>query len=260
VSDLENPLAWRVERALQLAWPALEQQICGDWLARFAPGVSRRSNSANPLRAHLRNVDADIAACEHAFRARGQRAMFRIPAIVEAGVDERLDRANYQWEGESVTLYADLAPEVERDAGVTISSRPEPAWLAALAQLQGQTPEQAAIYAGVVGSIALPAGFIGLREEGEWAALAYGAIHDGLLCCESVVAHPQKRGRGLARRMMKALFAWGAAQGARDVCLQVTADNGPGLALYRRLGLNTELYRYHYRREAAGREAVGGKQ
>jgi ribosomal protein S18 acetylase RimI-like enzyme len=121
-----------------------------------------------------------------------------------------------------------------------------------MANLQGQTPEQAAIYRGVVGSIVLPAGFAGLREDGEWAALAYGAVHDGLLCCESVIAHPQKRGRGLARRMMKALFAWAGIHGARDVCLQVAGDNGPGLALYRSLGLGRELYRYHYRREAVG--------
>jgi len=253
VSELESALEWRVERALQLAWPALEQQICGDWLARFAPGVSRRSNSANPLRAHLRHVDADIAACEQAFHVRGQPAMFRVPAIVETSVDERLDRRNYQWEGESVTLYGELEADAERDAGVTIASRPVPAWLAAMAELQRHTPEQAAIYAGVVRAIALSAGFVGLREEGEWAALAYGAVHDGLLCCESVIAHPQKRGRGLARRMMKALFAWAAARGARAVCLQVAADNGPGLALYRNLGLKTVLYRYHYRREATGR-------
>ena len=130
-----------------------------------------------------------------------------------------------------------------------INARPQPAWLAALASLQGQTPEQAAIYARVVQSLAIPAGFAGLNEDGEWAALAYGAIHDGLLCCESVVVDRNRRGRGLARRMMTALLAWGAESGARDACLQVAADNVAGLALYRNIGLRTELYRYHYRRE-----------
>jgi N-acetylglutamate synthase len=31
--------------------------------------------------------------------------------------------------------------------------------------------------------------------------------------------------------------------------LQVAADNVAGRALYRKLGFDTELYRYHYRRE-----------
>ncbi len=244
----ENLPAWRVERALQMAWPALAEQSCGDWLARFAPGVSRRSNSANPTRAELTDIDADIAACEAAYRARGAPAMFRLPSIVAPAADERLARLNYAVEGDSVTLYADLAPAA-RDAGVGISARPDSCWLAAMAKMQGQTDDQAAVYRRVVGSITIPAGFAWLRADGEWAALAYGAVHDGLLCCESVVAHPRQRGRGHARRMMKALLAWGAEQGARDVCLQIAADNVPGLALYRGLSLTTELYRYHYRRK-----------
>jgi GNAT superfamily N-acetyltransferase len=244
----DNALAWRAERALQMAWPAVEEQARGDWLARFAPGVSRRSNSANPTRPDLRSVDANIAACEALYRARNAPAMFRLPAIVAPAADERLARLNYAIEGESITLYAELGPEA-RDPGVEINTQPRPAWLAAMAALQGQTAEQAAIYARVVQSLAIPVGFAGLREDGAWAALAYGAIHDGLLCCESVIVDRSRRGRGHGGRMMKALLAWGAERSARDVCLQVAADNAPGLALYRSLGLRTELYRYHYRRE-----------
>ena len=248
MTEREDSLVWRVERALQLAWPALAEQACGDWLARFAPGVSRRSNSANPTRADLRNIEADIAVYEQAYRARGAAAMFRLPSIVAPAADERLARLGYAVEGESQTLYGDLAPSAAPDSDVWLSMRPDSAWLAAMAALQGQRPQQAAIYKGVVESIGISAGFAGLREDGEWAALAYGAVQDGLLCCESVIVDPRRRGRGHARRMMSALFAWGAGQGARDVCLQVAADNGPALALYRSLGLRTELYRYHYRR------------
>jgi N-acetylglutamate synthase len=244
----DESLAWRAERALQMAWPAVEEQACGDWLARFAPGVSRRSNSANPTRPDPRDVDADIAACEALYRARNAPAMFRLPTIVAPAADERLARLNYIVEGESITLHAELQP-ASRDPDVEIAPRPQSAWLAAMVALQGQAPEQAAIYARVVQSLAIPAGFAGLREDGAWAALAYGAIHDRLLCCESVVVDRSRRGRGLARRMIAALLSWAAEHGARDVCLQVAADNAPGLALYRSLGLSTELYRYHYRRE-----------
>jgi ribosomal protein S18 acetylase RimI-like enzyme len=114
---------------------------------------------------------------------------------------------------------------------------------------QGRAPEQAATYRRIVEAIVIPAGFVGLREDGEWTALAYGAIHDGLLCCESVVVDPLRRGRGYGRRMMSGLFAWGLARAAQAVCLQVSAGNDAGLALYRGLGLSRELYRYHYRRE-----------
>jgi N-acetylglutamate synthase len=249
VNARDDDLCWRVERALQLAWPALEEQACGDWLARFAPSVSRRSNSANPVRAEFGDLAADIATCEALYRTRKAPALFRVPTIVSPGVDERLDRLNYRVEGETVTLFADIAAAAARSPGVTIVRRPESDWLAAMAALQAQTPDQATIYRRIIESVTIPAGFAGLRVEGEWAALAFGAIHDGLLCCESVVVDTRRRGRGHARAMMTTLIAWGAEQGARAICLQVAADNAAGRALYRALGLSRELYGYHYRRQ-----------
>lgn len=247
--SIDVATAWSAERALQMAWPAVEEQPRGDWLARLAPGVSRRANSANPMCAAPRNVEADIAACEALYRARGLPALFRLPSIVEPAADARLNQLGYTIEGETLTLRGELAPAGPRDPDIAIAARPEAPWLAAMAELQGQTQEQAAVYRRVVESIAVPAGFASLREDGQWAALAFGAVHEGWLCCESVVAHPRRRGRGHARRLLTALLAWGAENGARGVCLQVAADNAPALALYRGLGLASELYRYHYRRE-----------
>ena len=58
--------------------------------------------------------------------------------------------------------------------------------------------------------------------------------------------------RGSGRRLLAAVNAWGAASGAEAVCLQVEASNPAGRALYARLGVTTELYRYHYRRQPGG--------
>jgi hypothetical protein len=106
MTERENDLAWRVERALLHAWPAIEEYSRGDWLVRLAPGVSRRSNAANPTRADLRNIDADIAACEALYRAHSAPAMFRLPTIVDPAADRRLARLNYVVEDEVATLYA----------------------------------------------------------------------------------------------------------------------------------------------------------
>ena len=74
------------------------------------------------MRATFRNIDADIAACEALYRARGAPALFRVPAIVAAAADERLDRLNYLVEGETITLYAELAPAAARDPAVAIAA------------------------------------------------------------------------------------------------------------------------------------------
>lgn len=245
----ERPLAWRVEDCCHNAWPALRQAMFGDWLLRFAGGVTRRANSANPLRPVLQDIDASIAAAERLYRAQGLPTLFRIPAIIDPAMDASLDRLGYTMEGETVTLCGDLASIAARpDPDVEAQAQPSADWLAAMARLQGHTPDRALTYRRIVESIAIPALFCGLRQDGQYVALAFGAAHDGLLCFESVITDAARRGRGHGRRVLGTILAWGARSGAETACLQVQADNAPALKLYRGLGLTTELYRYHYRR------------
>jgi len=119
-----------------------------------------------------------------------------------------------------------------------------------MARLQGHTPAHRAIYRRLVRAIAIPARFALLTVDGMPAALAYGAIHDGLLCYESVITDPCRRRQGCARRVIASLALWARDSGATGACLQVEAGNTPARALYRDLGL-VELHRYHYRREPA---------
>ena len=74
-----------------------------------------------------------------------------------------------------------------RDPEVVLTAKPEPAWLDTMTAAQGHTGERAATYRAIVGAIALPTAFVALHHEGQLASLAYGAIHDGFLMCESVI-------------------------------------------------------------------------
>ncbi len=92
-----------------------------------------------------------------------------------------------------------------------------------------------------------PAAFAIRSDESGIAALAYGAIQNGLICYELVVTDPSRQRRGYARRVISSLAAWAADQGVRGACLEVEAANAPARVLYEGLGF-AELYRYHYRR------------
>ena len=130
-----------------------------------------------------------------------------------------------------------------------LASQPTSEWFAGMARLQGQAAEFHAIYRQIVGSIVLPAAFAELAVDGEPVALAYGAIHRGMLCYESVVTDAQRRRQGYSRRVLAALARWAKQQGATGATLQVEADNTPARALYHSIGMTTELHRYHYRRQ-----------
>jgi ribosomal protein S18 acetylase RimI-like enzyme len=245
----DDAMIWRMERAFLLAWPAPRRETIGDWLVQFAPGVSRRANSANPSRFPIRDLDSTMAECERRYRAANQPVLFRVLSTTESAVAKRLDQLGYTSEGETTTLHAPIeATERVRDSEVLLTAKPEAVWLDTMTSAQGHTGERASTYRAIVGAIALPTAFVALRHEDQLASLAYGAIHDGFMMCESVITRAAYRNRGYVRRLLTTLFAWGAEQKAQTVCLQVQTDNTPAVALYRGLGLKNTLYSYHYRR------------
>jgi N-acetylglutamate synthase len=243
-------LQWRVEETCLNAWPALRQVLLNGWVLRFSEGLTRRANSANPLRGPRETGSCLTATCETLYHRRQLPTIFRLPSIIDADLDERLDEAGYGREGESCVRYGDLsAVEAASDPDVQLLPRPTREWFAAMGALQNHTPEQRRLYRRIVGAIAIPAAFAGVSVEGEFVAVAYGAIHDRLLCFESVITNPRRQRRGYGRRVIASLAAWAKDQGAEGACLEVEAHNAAALALYDVVGLKTELYRYHYRRE-----------
>lgn len=244
----ERALEWRVEEACLNAWPALREVLLDGWVLRFSEGLTRRGNSANPLGPVS---EVDLRACETLYRRLGLPTIIRVLSLIDPSVDDRLAKAGYTGEGESCVLYGPIEDiEAARDPDVGLLDEPTPEWFGAMAVLQNHSSDQAATYRRIVGQLAIPAAFAALSDEGGIVALAYGALHNGLLCYESVITDRLRRRRGWGRRIIKALAAWARDQGAVGVCLEVEAHNAPARALYDAIGLKTELYRYHYRREA----------
>jgi N-acetylglutamate synthase len=244
--------AWQVEQACLNAWPALRSAVFGPWLLRFGEGLSRRTNSVNPMSDGAATIAADLGYFAELYAEQGFPLIVRLPTLLSPAVGRELEACGFAPEGETCTLYRDLAgARVSDDPDVTIGSAADAHWLAAIARLQQQSPVHAPVYARVIDAIALPTGFVSLRRDETIVAAAYGVLHDGLLVCESVVVDAALRGHGLGRRLMHALFAWAISNGAKAVCLQVVADNTAGRALYASLGFETELYRYSYMKAAA---------
>jgi N-acetylglutamate synthase len=244
-------LPWRIDEASFNAFPSLKQVLFGSWLMRFSAGLTRRANSVNPRDPACPGIAAAIAAGEVLYRAQGLPTIFRVPSIVDPALDRELALRGYASEGESCVLYGAIDKLAAlADPAVRLLETPEAGWLAAMAALQGHNRAQRAIYRSIVGAIAIPARFALLAIDGVPAALAYGAIHDGLLCYESVITDPRHRRQGLARRVIASLASWARDSAATGACLEVDAGNTPARVLYADFGLS-ELYRYHYRREPA---------
>jgi GNAT superfamily N-acetyltransferase len=172
----------------------------------------------------------------------------RLPSVLGEDPDRLLETHGYTAEGSSLTLIGPALAQAHGD--VDLSPIASPAWLSALNRINGREDDKAAVFDAVLAAIDAPAAYAEVTREGQIVAGAYAVVFDGWLCLEAVATDPAWRGRGLAGQVVSTLMAWGAAQGARAAGLQVQADNAPALKLYRRLGFERELYRYHYRRRA----------
>ena len=247
-------LEWRAEETCLNAWPALREVLLNGWVLRFSEGLTRRANSANPLRPVLH---VDLRACGALYRRLGLPTIVRVVSLIDPLVDNCLAEAGYAEEGQSCVLYAPIEDvEAARDPDVRLLDEPTDEWFAVMAALQNHSGEQAETYRRIVGRLAIPAAFAVLSDEGGAVALAYGALHNGLLCYESVITDSRRRRQGGGRRIVKALATWARDRGAVGACLEVEAHNTPARALYDAIGLKRELYRYHYRREPVSMPVV----
>jgi ribosomal protein S18 acetylase RimI-like enzyme len=251
LSDIH--LAKRVEEACLNGWPALREVVFDGWLIRLADGHTRRTNSVNLLSSGTLPLDHKIRYCESVYTSQGLPTIFCIPTTADPALSRALDQRGYgPPEDESCVLCADFAetsPHLAFDVLLEEGFPGEP-WLRTLARLHEQSAPAQDAHRKILRSLSVPSVFAAVRlDDGRFGALAYGAVHDGLVCVNSVVTDPAFRRQGLARKAVAAVLAWAQERcGATGACLAVVADNAPARALYRDLRFDHEVYRYHYRR------------
>jgi N-acetylglutamate synthase len=248
-------LARRVEEACLNGWPALRQVWFDGWLLRFSEGHTRRSNSVTPVAPGSRNLPSKIAYCEALYAWAGLPLIFRVPTMAETGLDGALTARGYAAEDETCVIYRDLGRGLpERGDAELSEGMPSETWLDAHARFTGSAASGQSVQQKILEALAVPAVFAATRTaDGRIASLAFGAVHDRIVCLNLVATDPALRRQGLSRRTVSAVLAWARAAGAAAACLPVVASNTPAIALYRTLGFDTELYRYHYRRRAEPR-------
>jgi ribosomal protein S18 acetylase RimI-like enzyme len=246
-------LAWRIEEACLNGWPALQSLVFDGWQLRFSRGHTRRANSISLLHASTQDVDTKIGYCEKLYAAHGLPAIFRLSSLSADDIDAALDRRGYSLrEDEACVLYRDFLADPAPAAAETVIVQPQPgeAWLEALANIQGLSAGAQTTGEAIFNAVALPAAYsASLAPDAKVAAVAFGAVHDGIVCVNAVGTDPSFHRQGYARRAVGAILAWAQSDvGARGACLPVMAQNAAGIAFYHALGFHTEISRYAYRR------------
>jgi len=247
-------LAARVEEVCMNAWPALQEIHYDGWLIRLADGQTRRTNSVNILYEGKLPDEAKVAYCEDVYRRHGLPSHFRILSTAGESMDRLLERLGYDAQDQTSTLFMDFARHAPAPPQIAVEMTPDAPtaeWLAARAQISGQTRSETAKVEKILQHLALPAVFAAVRDDdGVVRSVAKGAVHDGIVCLNLVATDTALRRRGYSRECLGAILCWAKQGGANGACLQVVSTNAPAIALYQSLGFTQELYRYHYRHRA----------
>lgn len=236
----------RLEEISFRAWPAQIVESHAGWLRRFNNGYTKRANSINAL-TPIAEIDPEIIeTLEAPYLARGLPPIWRITPLAPPATDGVLAARNYQRIEESRLQLAPLDGSLVADPAVSIASHPSPDWLTGFAERSPVSPAHRPAMTRMLQSIAPPVAFAVVEEADQPLAFALGVVegcHVGLF---DILVSPTARRRGLARRLLRSVCAWGYAQGARSAYLQVVDTNAAARPLYVQHGFKT-VYSYWYR-------------
>lgn len=245
-----------LQRAMLLAWGAVERSTLGDWQLRASAGFTQRGNSVVPVGSPGLPLTDAVDRVEDWYAARTLPACFALagpegfqPADDPLGAV--LLSRGYTTGGRTLALTQRTSAVAALDPGgppVTITADLTPEWLQAYRRSRATvsgTTEQVLLDADHVrfGGITPgsgPSQRLGARTPDAAgtlpvavARLSVGAGWAGL---GAVWTDPAYRSQGLATHLTARLAAHAQAGGTDLVHLQVEADNGQALRLYRRMG------------------------
>ena len=220
------------------------------WLLRLSPGVAKRGRSVNPHFGSSLPLERKIAYCENVYAQQALPILFRItPWSRPAELDAALGARGYVAFGETLVQATalDRPPALPDHADSVLVEAPDAlAFVEAVGELRKSTPLQREAHRERLANSMLGKRHAVVRAEGQVVCTAQIAVEDDLAGVFDVVTAPHARRRGYATLACASLLSWAWQHGAQAAYLQVTADNTPAIASYRRFGFAT-VYTYHYR-------------
>lgn len=239
-------LARRAESAgLNATAPPQQLDLAG-WLIRLSPGKAKRARCVNALQAGALPLEEMLARCRQSFDAAGLPLILRLtPFSQPSDLDARLAALGWiSFDAADVMVLDRIAPRAQDPA---LQALDAPAYAALVGALRGSTAVEIAAHAERMLAAPVPHQGFALRDA-DGALLSCGQIvrEEDIVGLYDILTPAERRCRGHAEHLCRALLAEAQRAGATEAYLQVGSDNDAAKRLYARLGFRF-AYRYHYR-------------
>ena len=221
------------------------QLLYDGWLLRLLPGKAKRARSVNAVYPSMRALAEKLAYCEQLYRRHQLPLVFRITPFSEPStLDAELERMGYPKFDLTAVEAADIDPsKLSRGPAEPMDLA---AWVEAVGQLRGSPAQHRASHLERLQSSPLQHLALAIRQGGSVVATGLTIVEDGWAGLFDIVTSPAARRQGYGQQLVHGLLKAAWDLDARQVYLQVTANNTPARTLYARLGF-TERYQYWYR-------------
>ncbi len=240
----------RIEEAGLNALQTQRQLFYDGWILRLSPGVAKRGRSVNAHFGSSLPLVAKILYCENTYAREGLPALFRItPFSKPADLESALAARGYDSFGETLVqaVALDRPPALPMLADAVELDAPDTSdFIDAVGELRDSTPLQREAHRERMQNSPLGKRHAVVRAGGRVVCTAQIAIEGELAGVFDVITAPDARRRGYATLACASLLSWAWQHGANAAYLQVSADNTPAVASYRKFGFKT-VYTYHYR-------------
>jgi N-acetylglutamate synthase len=241
----------KLEEIALNAWPAIETIQLDGWVIRYANGVTKRSNSVNPIYASSQNIEEKIDFCEKFYRSKGIPVCFKITEIAQPTcLDEMLDARGYVHKFEVFIQTMDISKfNININKNIHLLEETDDLWLDHYIKMNGSKPADNPVFKQIIDCIRFPKSLFTLTLNEVVIGCGLGVVEDEFLGLFDIVIDPQYRNQGFGKLLVENILKWGKNLGAETAYLQVLADNAPAIRLYEKVGFKEE-YRYWYRIKA----------
>lgn len=238
----------QIEEISMNAWPALQTIHYDGWIIRFADGVTKRSNSINPLYSSNLNIHSKIDYCERLYRSKNLPVCFKITENTQPfNLDQILDSCGYNHEFDiSVQLINTTNFSTNIDSNVIINEFLDDTWLDNYIRMNDMDLSIKPVFRKIIDQIINPKCLLTLILNGLIVGCGLGVAENKHIGLFDITVDKQYRNQGLGKILVENILRWGKNKGAETGYLQVLIDNTPAIRLYEKIGFREE-YKYWYR-------------
>jgi ribosomal protein S18 acetylase RimI-like enzyme len=237
-----------IEELSMNAWPSIQTQFIDGWIIRFANGYTKRSNSVNPLYYSSKDVNEKIELCEHIFKKKELKPVFKITLeVFPINLDDILKNRGYKAiDYTSVQILDLLDVDEPKNSNINIYTDINEEWINCYCGLKSINIGDKITFKKILKNITNEIYFVSLLLNDKVIACGFGVLEDDYIGLFDIIVDINYRKYGYGEQLIKNIIKIAKNKGVKKAYLQVILENVPAFNLYKKIGFK-ELYKYWYR-------------